>query len=100
HNLTHQWVDAQLASVFNDTLPHAITTGMIATADTMETIRHYLMQHESIPYVIDPVMLAKRGDSFMDNDTTQNLQHTFLPLADVVTPDLPEAEDITVLPIA
>ncbi len=52
HNLNHQWVDEQLDSVFNDTLPHAIKTGMIATADTMETIRHYLMQHESIPYVM------------------------------------------------
>ena len=52
HNLNHQWVDEQLDSVFNDTLPHAIKTGMIATADTMETIRHYLMQHESIPYVV------------------------------------------------
>ncbi len=99
HNLNHQWVDEQLDSVFNDTLPHAIKTGMIATADTMETIRHYLMQHESIPYVIDPVMLAKSGDSLMDNDTKQNLQHTLLPLADVVTPNLPEAEEITGLTI-
>ncbi|HDK3162837.1 TPA: bifunctional hydroxymethylpyrimidine kinase/phosphomethylpyrimidine kinase [Staphylococcus aureus] len=99
HNLNHQWVDEQLDSVFNDTLPHAIKTGMITTADTMETIRHYLMQHESIPYVIDPVMLAKSGDSLMDNDTKQNLQHTLLPLADVVTPNLPEAEEITGLTI-
>ncbi len=64
HNLNHQWVDEQLDSVFNDTLPHAIKTGMIATADTMETIRHYLMQHESIPYVIDPVGIHT-GDSIV-----------------------------------
>ena len=44
-------------------------------------------------------MLAKSGDSLMDNDTKQNLQHTLLPLADVVTPNLPEAEEITGLTI-
>ncbi|MBN4916950.1 bifunctional hydroxymethylpyrimidine kinase/phosphomethylpyrimidine kinase, partial [Staphylococcus sp. EG-SA-23] len=46
-----------------------------------------------LPIVFDPVMLAKSGDSLMDNDTKQNLQHTLLPLADVVTPNLPEAEE-------
>ncbi|WP_176719059.1 PfkB family carbohydrate kinase, partial [Staphylococcus aureus] len=93
------WVDELLDSVFNDTLPHVIKTGVIATADTMETIRHYLMQHEAIPYVIDPVMVAKSGASLMDNHTKQNLTHTLLPFADVVTPNLPEADEITGLTI-
>ncbi|MGZ1561402.1 bifunctional hydroxymethylpyrimidine kinase/phosphomethylpyrimidine kinase [Staphylococcus argenteus] len=99
HNLDSRWVDEQLDSVFSDTLPHAIKTGMIATADTMDIIRHYLLQQPSIPYVIDPVMLAKSGDSLMDDATKQNLQYTLLPLADVVTPNLPEAEEITGLAI-
>ncbi|MDN8986089.1 bifunctional hydroxymethylpyrimidine kinase/phosphomethylpyrimidine kinase, partial [Staphylococcus aureus] len=73
-NLNHPLVDEQLDSVFNDTLPHDIKTGMFATADTMEKIRHYLMQHESIPYVIDHDMLEKIGYSLMDNDTKQNYQ--------------------------
>lgn len=95
HNLEISWVQEQLDSVFNDELPHAIKTGMIATHETMELIQHYLKQHSDIPYVIDPVMLAKSGDSLMDDDTKKHLQNTLLPLADVVTPNIPEAEEIT-----
>lgn len=42
HNLETSWVQEQLDSVFNDELPHAIKTGMIATHETMELIQHYL----------------------------------------------------------
>lgn len=95
HNLDSSWVAEQLESVFNDELPHAIKTGMIASHDTMEVVKNYLTQHSSIPYVIDPVMLAKSGDSLMDDATKHHLQDTLLPLADVVTPNIPEAEEIT-----
>ena len=69
---------------------------MIATHETMELIQHYLKRHSDIPYVIDPVMLAKSGDSLMDDDTKKHLQNTLLPLADVVTPNIPEAEKLLV----
>lgn len=58
-------------------------------------IQSYLKEHSNIPYVIDPVMLAKSGDSLMDENTKNHLQSTLLPLADVVTPNIPEAEEIT-----
>ena len=61
----------------------------------MELIQSYLKEHSNIPYVIDPVMLAKSGDSLMDENTKNHLQSTLLPLADVVTPNIPEAEEIT-----
>ena len=50
----------------------------------MELIQSYLKEHSNIPYVIDPVMLAKSGDSLMDENTKNHLQSTLLPLADVV----------------
>ena len=81
--------------MFDDELPQAIKTGMIATKKTMELIQSYLKEHSNIPYVIDPVMLAKSGDSLMDENTKNHLQSTLLPLADVVTPNIPEAEEIT-----
>ena len=65
----------------------------------MELIQSYLKKYSDIPYVIDPVMLAKSGDSLMDDDTKSHLQTTLLPLADVVTPNIPEAEEITGLKI-
>lgn len=95
HNLESSWVKEQLDSVFDDELPQAIKTGMIATKKTMELIQSYLKEHSNIPYVIDPVMLAKSGDSLMDENTKNHLQSTLLPLADVVTPNIPEAEEIT-----
>ena len=69
HNLETSWVKEQLDSVFDDELPQAIKTGMIATKETMELIQSYLKEHSNIPYVIDPVMLAKSGDSLMDDNT-------------------------------
>ncbi|MDN8760076.1 bifunctional hydroxymethylpyrimidine kinase/phosphomethylpyrimidine kinase, partial [Staphylococcus aureus] len=83
HNLETSWVQEQLDSVYNDELPHAIKTGMIATHETMALIQQYLRQHSDIPYVIDPVMLAKSGDSLIDDETKKHLQNTLLPLADV-----------------
>ena len=69
HNLETSWVKEQLDSVFDDELPQAIKTGMIATKETMELIQRCLKEHSNIPYVIDPVMLAKSGDSLMDDNT-------------------------------
>ena len=66
----------QLDSVFDDELPQAIKTGMMQQK-TMELIQSYLKEHSNIPYVIDPVMLAKSGDSLMDENTKNHLQSTY-----------------------
>ena len=68
HNLETSWVKEQLIAYLMMSYP-AIKTGMIATKDTMELVRDYLTKYADIPYVIDPVMLAKSGDSLMDDDT-------------------------------
>lgn len=99
HNLESQWLSEQLTSVFDDELPHAIKTGMIASKEMMQLIQEYLVKYPEIPYVIDPVMLAKSGDSLMDDDAKADLQNILLPYATVATPNLPEAEEITGLKI-
>lgn len=93
HNLEASWLEEQLASVFNDEMPHALKTGMIPTPEMMEVIASYL-QKIDIPYVIDPVMVAKSGDSLMDQKVRNRLKETLLPYADVATPNVPEAEEI------
>ena len=60
----------------------------------MELIQSYIAQHPEIPYVIDPVMLAKSGDSLMDDEGKNNLKSILLPLATVATPNIPEASGI------
>jgi hydroxymethylpyrimidine/phosphomethylpyrimidine kinase len=99
HNLDPQWLAEQLDSVYDDELPHALKTGMIASKEMMELIQSYIAQHPEIPYVIDPVMLAKSGDSLMDDEGKNNLKSILLPLATVATPNIPEAEEITGLTI-
>ncbi|SCT37170.1 bifunctional hydroxymethylpyrimidine kinase/phosphomethylpyrimidine kinase [Staphylococcus caeli] len=99
HNLETEWLSEQLASVYDDELPQALKTGMIASREMMQLIQSYLKQYPEIPYVIDPVMLAKSGDSLMDDDAKADLQRILLPYATVATPNLPEAEEITQLKI-
>ncbi|AKS66613.1 phosphomethylpyrimidine kinase [Staphylococcus schleiferi] len=98
HNLDAAWLEEQLESVFNDEKPHALKTGMIPTPEMMEVIEIYLKKID-IPYVIDPVMVAKSGDSLMDQSVRQSLKESLLPYADVATPNLPEAEEIVQMTI-
>ncbi|ARJ50261.1 bifunctional hydroxymethylpyrimidine kinase/phosphomethylpyrimidine kinase [Staphylococcus lutrae] len=98
HNLEASWLEEQLESVFSDEMPHAMKTGMIPTPEMMAVIRRFL-EKINIPYVIDPVMVAKSGDSLMDQQVRKQLKETLLPFADVATPNIPEAEEITGLVI-
>lgn len=94
YHLPIEVLESQLKSVFDDETPDAIKTGMIASEEMMETIKPYIEQANK-PYVIDPVMVAKSGDSLMDDKGKNKLKSILLPLATVVTPNIPEAEDIT-----
>src|SRR5699024_1011124 len=95
HNLDPEWLSEQLESIYDDEQPQALKTGMIASKDMMERIQVYIKQHPEKPYVIDPVMLAKSGDSLMEDVGKQHLQSILLPYATVATPNIPEAEEIT-----
>ncbi|BCU52833.1 hydroxymethylpyrimidine/phosphomethylpyrimidine kinase [Staphylococcus auricularis] len=99
HNLDIEWLREQLESIYDDELPQALKTGMIASKDMMLLVESYIKDHPEIPYVIDPVMLAKSGDSLMEDEAKQHLQNILLPHAMVATPNLPEAEEITNLNI-
>lgn len=94
HNLEPAWLEEQLESIFNDEPPHALKTGMIPTPEMMAIIEKYLKKID-IPYVIDPVMVAKSGDSLMADSVRNQLKETLLPYADVATPNVPEAEEIS-----
>ncbi|NHM91155.1 MULTISPECIES: bifunctional hydroxymethylpyrimidine kinase/phosphomethylpyrimidine kinase [Staphylococcus] len=94
HNLDTSWLEEQLESIFMDAPPHAMKTGMIPTPEMMALIASYVKK-STIPYVIDPVMVAKSGDALMSEQVRRDLKSTLLPLADVATPNIPEAEEIT-----
>lgn len=90
-HLPANFIKQQIESVLTDISPDVVKTGMIANSEMMEVIAEAIEKY-SIPYVIDPVMVAKSGDHLMDVNSKQTLIDRLLPLATVVTPNIPEAE--------
>lgn len=91
-NLDLDILESQLKSVFDDITPDSIKTGMIANADMMKLIKRYLPK--DVPYVVDPVMVATSGDKLIDDVARKHLKEEILPLATIITPNVPEAEEI------
>ncbi len=92
-------VRAQLDAVAEDFAIAALKTGMLSSAPVIEEvaagIRHHRLEH----LVVDPVMIAKSGDRLLREDAIQVLRTRLLPLAEIVTPNLPEAEVLAGGPI-
>ncbi|MDO4281158.1 MAG: bifunctional hydroxymethylpyrimidine kinase/phosphomethylpyrimidine kinase [Peptococcaceae bacterium] len=95
HKVPVEMVTEQLHSVFDDFDITALKTGMLPDADIMRAVAAELAKHPEIPVVVDPVMIAKGGASLMENEAAATLVREILPLATVLTPNVPEAEVIT-----
>lgn len=95
-----QMVRAQIDAVFNDIRPEAVKLGMIATPDIMEAICEKLIQYQAENIVVDPVMVATSGSTLMENRTVRTLKEKLIPLADIITPNISEAEVLSGISIA
>ena len=82
----------QLDAVAEDFTIACLKTGMLSSAAIIETVAAGIRPHRLHPLVIDPVMVAKSGDRLLREDAVEALRRTLLPLAQVVTPNIPEAE--------
>lgn len=88
-------IPEQLAVIFEDIVPDAIKIGMLFNADIIREVGTFLRQNAAdIPIVLDPVMVAKSGDPLLQPDAIQSLRDELLPLATVITPNLPEAQQL------
>jgi len=85
-------IAAQLDAVADDFVVAALKTGMLSSAGTIETVVAGIRRHGLRPLVVDPVMVAKSGDRLLREDAVEALRRRLLPLAAVVTPNIPEAE--------
>ena len=85
------FVKAQIDSVFADVRVDAVKIGMIATAQIALAVADALSGHADTPIVLDPVMVAKGGASLLQEDAIEALRTALVPLATVLTPNLPEA---------
>lgn len=88
-------VRKQLESVLSDIRPEAMKTGMLANADIIQAVASSLRAAPRIPLVLDPVMRSKSGDALLSPDAVAALKELLIPLADLVTPNVPEAEALT-----
>ncbi|MCM3757830.1 bifunctional hydroxymethylpyrimidine kinase/phosphomethylpyrimidine kinase [Sporosarcina aquimarina] len=88
-------VAAQIQAVLTDFSVKSIKTGMLFSAEIIETIANELKGYPTIPLVIDPVMIAKGGASLLQNEAIVALRNHLLPVATLITPNIPEAEVLT-----
>lgn len=93
--LSPDMVVAQIDAVASDLRPDAVKIGMLADASLVRAVAAALRRHGLSPVVLDPVMVAKGGDRLLTDDAVGALRDELLPLAAVVTPNLPEAEVLT-----
>ena len=91
---TRQQMEVILADIGAD----AVKTGMLGDAETIETVAGVL-GGRGLPLVLDPVMVAKGGARLLDPGALASLKSRLLPLASVLTPNVPEAEDLLGRPI-
>ncbi|WP_265456573.1 bifunctional hydroxymethylpyrimidine kinase/phosphomethylpyrimidine kinase [Enterococcus sp. HY326] len=88
------FIDAQFASLAVDFAIKACKTGMLADIERVETVVKNLKKYDFGPLIVDPVMIAKGGHPLLQDAAVAVIKEKLLPLATVVTPNLPEAEVI------
>lgn len=91
HTAPSDMVEAQLHAVLDDLNVKTIKIGMLSSVDVISVVSRVLKQHADILVVLDPVMVAKSGDKLLQTDALQALKSELIPLAHVITPNLPEA---------
>ncbi len=89
---TPDFLKAQLDAVFEDIFPDAVKIGMVSSSELIRVIAERLRHYGAKNIVVDPVMVATSGSSLMKTDAVQTLIDELLPLASVVTPNIPEGE--------
>ena len=89
---TPEFLAAQLDAVFTDIFPDAVKIGMVSSAELIGVIAEKLRQYGAKHIVVDPVMVATSGAKLLQDDAVGALTEKLLPLATVLTPNIPEAE--------
>ena len=90
--VTPEFLGMQIDSVFTDIRPDAVKIGMVSAVDLISVIAERLRAYHAENIVVDPVMVATSGAKLINDDAISALREKLLPLATVVTPNIPEAE--------
>ncbi len=95
HELPAEIVNAQIEAVLTDIGAEAVKTGMLANSSIIECVAEAVQRHKVRWLVVDPVMVAKSGDSLLQESAVGALRNMLVPLASIITPNIPEAETLT-----
>ena len=87
-------IAAQMDAVFSDIRIDAVKIGMLSRPEVIEVVADRLNYYGTKPIVLDPVMVSKSGDRLLQPDAVSALVQHLLPMATVITPNLPEAGDL------
>ena len=90
--VTPEFLEKQLDAIFTDIYPDAIKTGMVSSTELITVISEKLKHYKAANIVVDPVMVATSGARLISEDAIETLKEKLLPLATVITPNIPEAE--------
>jgi hydroxymethylpyrimidine/phosphomethylpyrimidine kinase len=91
HPVPAEFIAAQLETLLDDVRIDAVKVGMVASREVAEVIREALTRRRPRWVVLDPVMVAKSGDILVDDAGIRAVREVLVPLADLITPNLPEA---------
>jgi len=92
HTVPLKHIRSQLDAVFGDFPIAAVKTGMLGSASVTKLVAKELSERKPRWLVVDPVMISTSGARLLDEDAVQGMVEALIPLADVLTPNLPEAE--------
>ncbi len=97
---TPLFLGEQIDAVFTDIRPDAVKIGMVSSAELIGIIAEKLQEYKAQHIVVDPVMVATSGSKLLRDDAVQALTEKLLPMAEVLTPNIPEAEILSGMSIA
>ena len=90
-----EFLENQLNCIFEDIFPDAVKIGMVSSARLIEVIADTLVKWKARNIVVDPVMVSTSGSKLLEETAQEALKERLLPLALVITPNIPEAEALT-----
>jgi hydroxymethylpyrimidine/phosphomethylpyrimidine kinase len=90
-----EFLSLQLDCIFRDIYPDAVKIGMVSSRELIGVISGKLREYGARNIVVDPVMVSTSGNILLDEGTASTLVKELMPLADMVTPNIPEAEKLT-----
>ena len=90
-----EFLASQLDCVFTDIFPDAVKIGMVSSAGLINVIADKLKQYSAKNIVLDPVMVATSGAKLISDEAIGTLTERLIPSADIITPNIPEAEALT-----